>query len=81
MATVLKGGNKVSGMVRGGLKEGVVTTSPYGPAVNEAARTRLPTRSRQNSSLGVLWDLQGSTQGQHGKSRDSARQGVRTKRD
>ena len=35
----LKAGNKVSGLVRGGLKEGLVTTSPYGPAVSETART------------------------------------------
>jgi basic membrane protein A and related proteins len=34
----IQAGNKVSGMVRGGLKEGIVTTSPYGPAVSEAAR-------------------------------------------
>jgi basic membrane protein A and related proteins len=34
----IQAGNKVSGMMRGGLKQGVVTTSPYGPAVSEAAR-------------------------------------------
>jgi basic membrane protein A and related proteins len=34
----IQAGNKVSGMVRGGLKEGIVTTSPYGPAVSETAR-------------------------------------------
>jgi simple sugar transport system substrate-binding protein len=36
--TALKAGKKVSGLLRGGLKEGLVTTSPYGPAVSEKAR-------------------------------------------
>lgn len=35
---MLKEGKKIPNLVRGGLKEGVVKTSPYGPAVGEAAR-------------------------------------------
>ena len=34
----IQAGKKVTGLVRGGLKEGIVKTSPYGPAVSEAAR-------------------------------------------
>lgn len=34
----IQAGNKFMAMVRGGLKEGIVKTSPYGPAVSDAAR-------------------------------------------
>ena len=34
----IKAGKKPAAFVRGGLKEGFVRTSPYGPAVSDAAR-------------------------------------------
>src|SRR5579871_822464 len=36
--SMVQAGQKVPNMVRGGLKEGVVKPSPYGPAVGEAAK-------------------------------------------
>jgi basic membrane protein A len=35
---LVKAGKKVPNLVRGGLKEGIVKPSPYGPAVSEAAK-------------------------------------------
>jgi simple sugar transport system substrate-binding protein len=37
--TALQAGKQLPGLVRGGLKEGIVQTSPYGPAVSAAAKT------------------------------------------
>jgi basic membrane protein A and related proteins len=37
-AKMIQDGSKIPNLVRGGLKEGVVKVSPYGPAVSEAAR-------------------------------------------
>ena len=39
-------GEPLPNFVRGGLADGFVKMSPYGPAVGEAARKRRPTPSR-----------------------------------
>jgi basic membrane protein A and related proteins len=56
-AKMIQSGAKIPNLVRGGLKEGVVKTSPYGPAVSEAARAAAD-KERQ------FRHLQGPDQGQ-----------------
>ena len=68
-STSCRPASRCRNFVRGGLKEGFVKMSPYGPAVSDEAQDTAPTRSRPRCMKGGFVDLQGPAQGQHGQGR------------
>jgi simple sugar transport system substrate-binding protein len=58
-------GEKIPNLVRGGLKEGMVKSSPYGPAVSEAARKHAET-VRAQFMTGTFVIFQGPLQSNNG---------------
>ena len=65
-------GEPIPNFLRGGLKEGFVKMSPYGPAVSEAARKHADD-VKAKMIEGRLRHLQGPAQGQHRQGRDPRR--------
>ena len=59
----VKAGKKITNIVRGGLKEGIVKTSAYGPTVSDEAKKKAD-EVRRKLVEGNFVDLQGSAEGQ-----------------
>ena len=68
MVDAMKAGQAPGNFVRGGLKEGYVRTSAYGPAVRRPRKEKADAAKRRVLN-GSLVDLQGAAQGQQGQHR------------
>ena len=70
-----QGGKPLPNFVRGGLAEGFIKMSPYGPGLNEAGRKNVDA-VKAEIMKGGFCRLQRPDEGQQGQHRDPRRQGV-----
>ena len=75
----IKKGEKIPNYMRGGLKEGIVRTSPYGPKVTDDAKTAADA-AKAKLMNGDLHHLQGPAQGSRWQGRDPGRNQIRAGR-